>query len=162
MTIEMNEKSNMSKKITFTRLLGVAAVAIVTLGTSGCAITSKDQYGNDCVIGQTCPGLLVRPTKAGTIVEGMTVIGVHKPGSDVWNNAIRTDAIAFGMAQDAMRQHAGNRDFVQVRKMGFMYAVNKHGGLYAEGLNVGDVVDVAATEKPINNYITRIVKRAGD
>lgn len=66
------------------------------------------------------------------------------------------------MTEDAVRAHVGNKDFIQVRKMGFLFAINKHGGLPAEGLAVGDVVDVAATENLMDVHIVRVVKRAGE
>lgn len=155
-------KTGMNMSRTLARL-GMLAVAGMTLMMSGCAIHSVDKEGNDCVVGQTCPGMLTRPI-TNKVLEGMNVIGVHKPGSDVWNNAIRTDALKFKMTQDAVRGVAQNKDFVQVRKMGFMFAVNTHGGLYASGLNVGDVIDVGFGDgaSADSTKLVRIVKRAGE
>lgn len=153
-----NTKTSMSSTMS---KLGALVVMGVTLMLGGCAINSVDQYGNDCVVGQTCPGLLTRPI-TDKVIENMDVIGVHKPGSKLWNDAIRTEALRQQMTEEAVRALVGDKDFVQARKMGFMYAVNKHAGLYASGLKVGDVIDVAATSNPLDIHVARIVKRAGD
>jgi len=102
--------------------------------------------------------LLTYQIAEGRIIEGMRVIGVHKPGSPAWNNAIRTEALKTKKTQDEIRAFVGNRDFVQTRKMGFLFAVNIHGGLYAEGLEVGDVIDVRANG--MHSEVVRVVKRA--
>lgn len=145
---------NMKNKLA---VLGLAAMSL-TMG--GCAIHSVDEYGNDCVVGQTCPGLLTRKIR-NDVVKNMTVIGVHKPGSAVWNNAIRGRSLESKRPESEIRAWVGERDFVQVRKMGFMFAINKHGGLYASGLNVGDTIDLIVGDGSLGSLSYRLVKRAG-
>jgi hypothetical protein len=91
----------------------------------------------------------------------MTVTAVHKQGSDVWNNAIRTDALDLKVSQDEVRKAVAGKDFVQTRKMGFMFAINKFGGLFENNLNVGDIVDVESLPRLGGNRLVRVVKRAG-
>lgn len=140
--------------------MGALLVAGMALAMSGCAIHSVDENGGDCVVGQTCPGMFVKPVVDETI-EGMTVVGVNKPGSDIWNNSIKVSARKGKMSEDDLRAIVGDKDFVQLRKMGFMFAINTHSGLYANGLKVGDTVNLVARKNPLDDYVT-VVKRAGE
>lgn len=149
-------------KISINQTLIALAMTATVLATTGCAIKSVDKYGNECVVGQTCPGLLTTKPYTNKVIEGMTVIGVHKPGSEKWLNAIRTDVLMYGFNKDDYRNQVGEKDFVQVRKMGFMYAINHHSGLYTNDLAVGDVVDISIGDKPYDQKIIRVVKRANE
>ena len=149
-------------KTTINKTILTLALAGIALATTGCAIKSVDKYGNECVVGQTCEGLLTTKPYTNRTIEGATVIGVHKPGSAVWENAIRTTSLQFNLSQEELRAEYKDKDFVQTRKMGFMYAINHHGGLMANDLAVGDVIDVVIGDKPYDVRVGRVVKRAGN
>lgn len=140
---------------TITTTILIACLAIL----AGCATQSVDKDGNDCVVGKTCPGILVHPLTQ-KVIEEMRVIGVNKAGSEPWNTAIRIDAKKHRMTEEALRAKIGDRDFVQVRKDGFMYLSHTNGGLYANGLSIGDIIDVNIPADPLDATVSHVVRRA--